>query len=290
MGHFLVQNFVLLDKILGAKCKQREPSDKNMGKTMHHQDDPMKAFFEPSNTPILFIIGSLFLAVLGEGFYGLLEDIWGDNWTTRLVVVLVALAIFGTISTIFWLRVRQISQRHPAVPVGEQAQPHAGVVLLASLTPTSAEPAILAHHQQQNTLRHCWIIASPQVQHKAHDFAADLEQKGIRGYVQPIEDVNRIDMAYAAVQQTLQEATQIFGDTQQVIVDITGSTKVMTAGAVLACQDWDVAMEYMVTERGADGKPIGKATAMQITFPTRHIIQGREAQESPAAAGTSPSE
>jgi hypothetical protein len=243
---------------------------------MRRQENPLKEFLEPGNTPILFIVGSMFLAVLGEGFYGLLEDMFGDSWLTRLFVVSVALLVFGTVTFVFWLRARQLHHQEPPEPTGEKAEPHAGLVLLASMTPNSAEPDILAHHRQGNTLQHCWIIVSPQVKEKAVELATKLEQQGVDAHTEDLADVNRIDQAYTAVQNAIRQARRVLKANEQVIVDITGSTKVATAGAVLACMDEGVTMEYMVTERDAAGKPIGKATAMKVEFQPHMRSPGDE--------------
>jgi hypothetical protein len=248
---------------------------------MQHRrgDDPLKRLLEPGNAPYLFILGSTFLAVLGEGVYGLLQDVIGDSWISHLATIAASLLIFGSVTLWFWFRARG-GDESTMVPVERRASGHAGLVLLVGPNPRGPEAASIAHHQDQGVLRHCWLISSPEADERARSLAAELEQGGIDAHLVPVADAHKIDMAYDAVRQALEEARRTLATDEQVIVDITGSTKVVTAGAVLACLDADATMEYMATKRDSVGKPdptgapVAMAVEMQsISSPRRETTR-----------------
>jgi len=237
-------------------------------------DDPLKRLLEPGNAPYLFILGSTFLAVLGESVYGLLQDIIGDSWISHLATIVASLFIFGTVTLWFWFRARG-DDGSTMVPVERHASGHAGLVLLVGPNPKGPEAASIAHHQEQGVLRYCWLIASPEADDRAKMLAGELERGGVDAQRIPVANAQKIDMAYDAVRQALEEARHKLAADEQVIVDITGSTKVVTAGAVLACLDADVTMEYMATKRDSLGKPDPTGTPVAMAVELQNISSPR---------------
>lgn len=82
-------------------------------------------------------------------------------------------------------------------------------------------------------------------------------------------DVLRADQVYAKVREAISQAVPI-GDAWPLIADITGGTKVMTAGILLASLDAGVPVQYWVAPRDRQGDPLHSAEscAMQVVVRT----------------------
>jgi hypothetical protein len=238
----------------------------------------MRKLFDPENI-LLFVLGTTILSVLGDGVYDLLNDAFqvftGDTWITRLIITSGAVVTLAIIAGIIAVRVRRAEQAARVLSPPAEAAPHAGLILLVSANPSGAERATLTHHQRDGTLRYCWLLApaphdsdeeaSVRAFERATKFAQQLQAQGVHAQVEPVEDAYTITSVYHVVQEVLDRAQQTL-DADQIIVDVTGGTKVMTAGAVLACRDREQNIEYMYTPRDASGGPQANATprAMKV--------------------------
>lgn len=210
--------------------------------------------FDP-NAPIFFIIGAIFLQLLSNGVYDLLIDWLGD--TPQVRVLLVSLSLLGLFSVVagFWVWWKMRPRIYPDIPPDHQAQPHHGLILLTSPNPKAADNDIIAHHRTGGILSHCWLIITEHVQGsgKADDLVFRLNEQNVHAHTLLVKDANQSYMTYDAVCEAINQARGVFGYTDMVIVDITGGNKPMTAGAVMACRDNKVSMEYMVTMRDEKG-------------------------------------
>jgi hypothetical protein len=246
--------------------------------------DLMRKLFEPENL-VLFVIGTTILSILGDGVYDLLNDAFqmftGDTWVTRVLITSGAVVALAVIAGVIAVRVRRAEQATRMLAAPTRAEPHAGLVLLVGPNPTGPEDAALDHHSQQRMLRHCWLITpakrdddppSSQAYERATRLAARLEGQGIDARVVTFADPYDITSAYLAVCQALDMAQHELAD-DRVIVDITGSTKVVTAGAALACRDRGQRIEYMVVPRNPTGEPISnrQPEAMKVLLDETSI-------------------
>jgi hypothetical protein len=195
------------------------------------------------------------LAVLGNAVYASLVAYFGDRPSTFIALIISSIAIFGLVVWGFQaaLRILDGHQARPElVAAAQRAEAHAGLVLLVSPNPTAADPAIIEWHLQQNRLRHCWLIMSPEATRRAADLEFRLSERNVRAYRLPIEDANVAQQTYDAVQDALRTARRLLGTTPA-IVDVTGGTKPMTVGAMLACVNAGAPVEYLVPARHPDG-------------------------------------
>lgn len=138
----------------------------------------------------------------------------------------------------------------------QQADPHAGLILPVGLNPRGPEAAIVAWHQRNATLRHCWLLVTPEVERNAKfgDLKQGLLERGVTPHVVPLDDSVQADQVYGQVRATITQARQ-FADAQPLIADITGGTKAMTAGTLLACLGATVAVQYWSVPRDSAGNP-----------------------------------
>lgn len=211
-------------------------------------------FFDPK-APILFVIGSIALGVLGNAVYTLLTGALGVSDAALAGIIVGATLIFALTVLLFRWLVRRLGRIvRPNVSNEELAAPHSGLILLVGANPSGSESRLIAWHAQQRTLRHCWLVVSPQVQHRIDSLEFELRERNAVPHRLEIGDVNQAGETYRAVRDGLIESQRLLRDAP-VIVDITGGTKPMTAGAVLACLELDAPMEYLASVRLPDGRP-----------------------------------
>lgn len=210
-------------------------------------NDLFALFFDP-RVPVLFVVGSIVLAIVGNGTYDLLLRWLGDTPQTIVAVIVGAILILVFVLLGFQALLRA---RHRALGTqlsqDEIANPHAGLVLFVSAgeLEQGSEKHAIDHHLQENQLRHCWLIETPESAQKSLLLKGYLEDRNVRTHPIPIQHGYQARLAYDAIRQALQEAQQI-AEALPVIVDITAGARPVAAGAVLACRDQQVPMEYVL--------------------------------------------
>jgi hypothetical protein len=222
--------------------------------------DLFALFFDP-RIPILFIIGSIVLAVVGNGVYDLIVGFLGGTPRTLGYIIVGALLILLFVTLSFRALIRVLATRRPSpaftLPTNLQANPCEGLVLFVSEGRQTSEQPAIQFHLKGGELKGCWLIVSPETRQKAADIEAWLRQQNttVRTTLLPLNDAFKADLAYQVVKDALFQAERAG---LAATVDITAGTKPMTAGAVLACLDRGVPMQYMRTTF-VDGKPVVNA-------------------------------
>ena len=133
-----------------------------------------------------------------------------------------------------------------------------GLVSLFSNKDTLAE-AIRFH---RSTLL-CWLLVTPEMQTKATQAIADLE--GVQFSLHPIDNALNTVLCYNTVRHVFEEEAPLHSiSPSQVIADITGGTKPMTMGMIMACLKGGYRIEHVPTQYGSDGKPVGPLPPKEI--------------------------
>jgi hypothetical protein len=216
--------------------------------------------FLETRAPLLFLVGSLALAILGNAVYELLTITFGATPEFLIGLVVAAVLIFAFVAVGFQRLVRALDRQgggaQNQVGADQQAEPHAGLILPVGLNPRGAEVAIVTWHRRGAVLRHCWLLVSPEVARNAKfgDLKQGLLDGGVTPHVVTIDDAIQAGEVYARVRAAIAEARH-FADATPLIADITGGTKAMTAGMLLACLEADVPTQYWSTPRDRDGNP-----------------------------------
>jgi len=234
-------------------------------------NDLLRLFLE-TRVPALFLIGSLALAILGNAVYELLTGVFGATPQFLIALIAGATLIFAFVVVGFQRALRALRRQSATkVDPDRQAPPHAGLILPISANPQAADAEILAWHQQGATLRHCWLLASPSVasSERFRDLKQALLERNVNPHVVLLDDVLRADQVYLKVREAINEAAPV-RDAWPLIADITGGTKVMTAGMLLACLDAGVPVQYWVAPRDRRGDPFSSpdSCAMQVVVRT----------------------
>lgn len=244
--------------------------------------------FLETRAPLLFLIGSLALGVLGNAFYELLTSTFGAMPEFLIGLVVSAIIVFAFVALGLRRVLRAIERgRAMGQPAPDRAPPpHAGLILAVGLSDPGPERGIIEWHARGGTLRHCWLIVTPQVRSQAADKLSDLRQllQERNALPHPIEvdDALKVDQLFQTMGEVLREAAETRG-AYPLIADITGGNKPMTVGLLLACLEADVAMQYWHVPRDERGRPLTtqQASAMQIILTTR---EQEEAGHASAAA------
>lgn len=150
--------------------------------------------------------------------------------------------------------------------------------LIWILTPSGTQHTMVAirHHYgdgtQYNHLRHCWLIQqrnNTKVTRERHILEEQLQAEQIQIELHTVNiDQLSVSATYAALVQVVEEKIGAEGlSPSQVVVDITGGTKPMTAGFILGALSTDTLLEYVETDRDSDGNPLPQTA--RVVFVSR---------------------
>lgn len=218
--------------------------------------------------PLLFLLGTVVLAVFGNAVYDLLVALISPAWDLGAILRLAALsagslaALAAVVGALWlWYNARRRPPPVPIAPAQALERAYAGLVVFVSENPQASERAAIGHHLRGGELRQLWLIVSREAQGKAQGLITWLRAEAGGATVQltqlALADAFEVSAAYEAVVNALETAE---GLVDQLIVDITAGTKQMSAGAVLACREYGVPMQY-VRAAYAEGKVVAEAPA-----------------------------
>ncbi len=136
---------------------------------------------------------------------------------------------------------------------------HRGLIFLFSREETLR--AAIQYHRP--VLEHCWLLVTPQMQERAARFASAFTSLGFS--IRAIGDHYDANACYRTVRDVYRrEAVRVGIPPEQVIADITGGTKPMTMGVVVACLEGGYPIEHVPTAFDAAGQPTGPLPPIQI--------------------------
>jgi len=132
----------------------------------------------------------------------------------------------------------------------------------------------LKHHQQHGGAGHCWLVMEEHNEPVANAYTGVL-QKAIEiglttrfhpHYIQALDT----RAGYAAVSIILERETAEENlAPEQIVCDVTGGTKPLTAGMLLASIANGSDLEYVETDRDEQGRPIpntARVIAVDVSF------------------------
>lgn len=139
-----------------------------------------------------------------------------------------------------------------------------GLIFMFSREATLREA--IAYHAPE--LTHCWLLVTPQMRDRASRAVNQFPDVKFTPY--PLADPYDSQGCYQTVMRIYREEARERGlDPDEVIADITGGTKPMTLGMILACLDGDYAMEHVPTAFDGTGQPTGPLPPIQIRVRRR---------------------
>jgi len=136
---------------------------------------------------------------------------------------------------------------------------HRGLVFLYSREETLREA--ISYHLPR--LEHCWLLVTPEVRGQVHEFPRRFP--AVQFTIHAVADKYDTGDCYRIVRDVfLHEAARLGWEPTEIIADITGGTKPMTMGMILACVEGGYAVEHVPTEYGADLRPKEPLPPIQI--------------------------
>lgn len=223
----------------------------------------LERFFAPirrslAEFPWLGIVGStVLLAMLINLVSETLVTSFGLGWSW-LVMVLLGLAAAA------YMIVLDVNVRQRKLDLGplreiDPPRKHKGLIFIYSNLPTFQ--AAVQHHLPE--LRHCWLLVTPERQAEADE--AKKKFNNVTFSDSLIQHLYHSQACYEAVKNIFQTDVPRLGfEPKEIIADITGGTKPMTAGMVVACVEGDYALEHVAAKFDPEGKPIGPVRLIEI--------------------------
>jgi hypothetical protein len=215
--------------------------------------DRLMLFLDPNRSAGLFIVGTAALTVVITVLYDSVKESFGLLGAWILAAILLALAV--AVITVLSLRKRAAGQ--VIVTEGLKPRPRAGLIVLVSASKATA-PRAIEYHLEAGSLRVCWLIATTESLETARALATTYGPRleGVYWGKDYLVDPDRVEDTYSLVTRIFSREVRRHGlPVGEVIADITGGMKPMTAGTALACLAHNRDMQYMKAVRRADGEP-----------------------------------
>ena len=206
-----------------------------------------------------FALGLLVVAILGSLFYDLLTAPL-DNLSVAWRPAIAAGVLTGLAYLLYRRDRRQGRGVQAVVDESQKAPPHPGLIWLFGPGPFEHLLFALGHHRERGGASHCWLVMqdSEPVRQALARLSQRLLDEGVKTHLHPVYIPQLgVEPAYRAVRTVFErEAAEEGLEPDQVIADITGGTKPLTAGMVLAALTTGRAIEYVESNRDAEGRPI----------------------------------
>jgi hypothetical protein len=112
-------------------------------------------------------------------------------------------------------------------------------------------------------LDHCWILTTPEMKVGADAARAELAAAGLVVETVEVDSSHRIRDCYEAV-VSVHNTSRV--PSQEIIADMTGGTKPMSAGVLLACYDNGYPLQHVAGKFDEMGKKADPARPIEIQF------------------------
>lgn len=230
----------------------------------------------------LFFLSWILLGVITTSVYDAITSWLGKSYPAlATIVALSGVILFGIFILLGRILPGRLA-RQGQVEVEEDKAATAHRALVVLVGPGAGRPHISALSFQRDSapgarLERCWYLQTPEARQEGLELQArfaDVNPTPI-----PISSDHDLTAAYAgtleAIDQVLRAQLTPPLTKDDVIVDITGGTKPMTAGATLACVERGVAIQYMYSLRNEKGELIKdhqgntRSVAMKVELAQR---------------------
>ncbi|MFZ2358923.1 MAG: hypothetical protein WA040_06230 [Anaerolineae bacterium] len=209
-----------------------------------------------------FVASAILLAAMVNILTGILLEGIGALGS---VLILAALAIMTLLfANVYAYRMRQrIAEAGRLIGERSHPAPRRGLIVMVTGAPTARKA--LDYHRE--ALEHLWLIVTPAMREEANTLRTYAESLGVQCY--PLDLVQEYDASrcYFLVRRVFETlAAQVGITAVDVIADMTGGTKPMTAGMALACSDLNAALEHVPTQFVGSGQPTIPLEPIEVVF------------------------
>jgi len=223
-----------------------------------------------------FALGLLLVGILGNLAYDLLTtptDSLAVAWRPAVAMVI--------LTGLAYLLYRQDRRRKRAVRAvvdeSRLAPPRPGLVWLFGPGRFAHLLFALEHHRKGGGGSHCWLVMQnvEPVREALNQLSQQLLEQEIKTQLHPVYIQQlEVQAAYQAVRAVFErEAAEEGLAPGEVIADITGGTKPLTTGMVLAAITTGGALEYVESERDTQGQPIPGTLRVVLVDTTFYVTR-----------------
>lgn len=198
----------------------------------------------------------------------LLSEFLKGNFLTPTLIVVNVAAILVLFAIAFYSYRRLVTKSQRVAFYVEENTPappqRRGLVWILTPSGTMHTMVAIRHHYgdgtQYNSLKHCWLVqqrGNQKVIDERHILEKQLAKEGIdvELHTVPVNELS-VRAAYDALVQLVERDLSAHEVVRtNFVVDITGGTKPMTAGLILGALSTDCLLEYIESDRDADGRP-----------------------------------
>ncbi|MFH1635175.1 MAG: hypothetical protein ABIG63_14375 [Chloroflexota bacterium] len=204
-------------------------------------------FLSPERSIVRYVVGTAALTVVIQVIY--------DQITTEGELIgayILAAALFVAVLLLFWLDASRTKKETTIDVDVEPINPHKGIIILVSPGNLYVPWQIIEHHQ--SALTHIWLLSTLASMSTANELLSKIKNQWPRIRVHSLEetivDADNIERTWEMVEKIYSVWAPDLGlQPCDVVSDITGGTKMMTAGMTLACASPERNMEYVYTPR-----------------------------------------
>lgn len=255
------------------------------------QEHRLPWILNPTNLFGLALL-SVLLGVGGSGVYDFLVS-WlqrdtDASWIALGIGVgfsLVAVLVIAGLLGLWTLVVRIAESAGLATVPAVSLSPFPGLIAFVSAGKGTTTAYKAVEWQLDTTkvdhreIRFCWLIHTPASESNANQIVDAYTDRGITFKLVPVADQNNATTIYKAMETSLNEAKsarRLFG--HEVLVDITGGTKISTFAMTIAAQRQGAPAHYIQSEYNADkgGQDFDTATPLLFDYnfmSTRHVMR-----------------
>ena len=187
------------------------------------------------------------------------------DWAVSIAIISAAAAIASVVSVLLTLiKVR----RRIRISVEEGLKPEktAGLILLIGPSMGSA-PTSIEYHLP--VLRHCWLVGTKDCSSTAKNLREKYQEVDFYWDEANWVNLDEIKSTYDVISRIIEEESAKVGlNKDDIIADITGGVKPMTAGMTLACASYQYNMQYMKAPRSESGAIISGGISEPIKIDT----------------------
>ena len=205
---------------------------------------------------VAFVFGAIALGVISNFVFNLVTEPAGTGGDSAGRVVITVSVLVGLAYIAYRHDQHQTLRSISLQPTFDErtAPPQQGLILSLSLGSSKLPLIAINHHdngRRAPSLKHCWVLVSPDAQEAYETLAKAVAERNYAVELHPIYLITTtIEECYNAVDEVYTSKAALVGlEPDQIIADLTGGLKTMTAGMVLAGLLHDRPLEYVESKR-----------------------------------------
>jgi hypothetical protein len=209
-----------------------------------------------------FVLTTILVAAMINLATSIIVEWAGAAWALALLAIGIVLTLaFANLFSYRWRRQIAAGQRL----IGERPHPakRLGLIVMVTRAPTMHQ----AVDYHLPALKHLWLIVTPKMRDLAAELRTYAEERGVTCYAMDLTQEYDANQCYHVIHRVVQTlAAELQLGQADIIADMTGGTKPMTAGMVLACTDYGIALQHVPTLFNLDGRPTVPLPPIEVVF------------------------